>query len=144
MGASKNKYVVYSQVNRMPLFALEQIVLLSFAERATDARLHMYARAKDRNVCDITKTEGTTRRARRSRPSRSLCSCFFRSVLLLCPRDARSLQLYVDSNTNNRCWRVQHVKTRRTADAVIAILVPIAGLRQATRNLHYDDSLVKK
>lgn len=33
--ASKNKYVVYSQVNRMALFALEQIVLLSFAGAAS-------------------------------------------------------------------------------------------------------------
>lgn len=71
-GASKNKYVVYSQVNRMPLFALEQIVLLSFAERErceADARpSHVYA--KDRNVCDM-KTRGTTREEqRRSRSSR--------------------------------------------------------------------------
>lgn len=53
-GASKNKYVVYSQVNRMPLFALEQIVLLSFAEReraADDSPPRV--RAKDRNVCDM-------------------------------------------------------------------------------------------
>jgi len=38
--------------------------------------------------------------------------------------------------------RVHRAKTRPTADAVIAILAMIAGLRQ-TRNLHYDDSSVK-
>lgn len=36
VAASKNKCVVYSQVNRMPLFALEQIVLFSFAEARSE------------------------------------------------------------------------------------------------------------
>lgn len=53
-GASKNKYVVYSQVNRMPLFALEQIVLLSFAVRE---------RGRGRAAASTRKTE--TRAIRR-------------------------------------------------------------------------------
>lgn len=76
-GASKNKYVVYSQVNRMPLFALEQIVLLSFAERerAADARLHVYARKTE--TCAIWRRDmRDNEKSERNRPSRSLSVLF--------------------------------------------------------------------
>ena len=114
----------------MPLFALEQIVLLSFAVRERGC-LH----AKDRNARGMKTERG------RRHDVVPVPLCFFRSVLSLPVMRARSLQLY--SNTNNRRWHaVHHIKTRRTADAVIAILVAIARLRQAIRNLHCDDSRV--
>lgn len=124
----------------MPLFALEQIVLLSFAVREW-GRGRPPPRERQKRARALRRQD-EREAARRSRPF--LCLCFFRSVLPLLVMRARSLQLY--SNTNNRRWHYgayDHVKTRRTADAVIAIPVVIARLRQAIRNLYCDDSRVK-
>jgi len=80
-GASKNKYVVYSQVNRMPLFALEQIVLLSFAERERAGRLRVCARKTETRARYEDETRDDEKSITESNVSVPLC--FFRSVLPL-------------------------------------------------------------
>lgn len=72
----------------MPLFALEQIVLLSFAERerAADARrLHVCARARKRETRARAYETGNERREEKSATKSTVLVplCFFRSVLPL-------------------------------------------------------------
>lgn len=130
----------------MPLFALEQIVLLSFAVRERGrGRPPPRERQKRARYEDGTTRDdegGGTTESSIPGPSVLFPVCFASSRVMR----ARRLQLYSNTNNRRRRWhwrRVRHRKTRRTADAVIAILVVIARLRQEIRNLHCDDSRVK-
>lgn len=109
-GASKNKYVVYSQVNRMPLFALEQIVLLSFAVReervpvsacVSFSLVSLYT-TEPRRLCEsleektVYQQAGEQERVKRKKENTRevnhplCCPRFFRYVLLLVLLDASS------------------------------------------------------